>query len=299
MFRSRDLTATGAAGRAGATLTEVRKRYGRGRWVLDGVTLAVPPGQITVIAGNNGSGKSTLLRIAAGAAAPTSGTAERPRNGTAYSPERLPASSPLSARCYLDHMGRLRGLGAAETRRRGTELCERLDLQPGPDVRIGTLSKGNAQKVALAQALLTPPQLLVLDEPCSGLDGDAIGAVIDLVGRAARDGAAVVVSTHAVDAFAGAHTAYELAGGTVRPAAVPATAQPVAGPMLLVLRSVGRTVGGGADPDDLAGWPEVESVEAAAGVARVITRAGDDVLRRALAAGWSLVEAGPVSEREP
>ena len=84
-------------------------------------------------------------------------------------PERLPGRLRLTPRQYLAHMGRIRGAGPDQVAARADELLTRLALAPGPDVPIGTLSRGNAQKVALAQALLAPVRLLVLDEPYGGL----------------------------------------------------------------------------------------------------------------------------------
>jgi ABC-type multidrug transport system ATPase subunit len=147
-------------------LEGVRKRFGRAEpWVLDGIDATFAAGAVTLVVGGNGSGKSTLLRTVVGASAPTRGRVLRPAGPAAYVPERLPAELRMTARQYVRHMGRLRGLPAPAVTARAEELFERLGLRPGPDVPVGELSKGNSQKVALTQALLAPTALLVLDEP--------------------------------------------------------------------------------------------------------------------------------------
>ncbi|MFF9490652.1 ATP-binding cassette domain-containing protein [Streptomyces sp. NPDC014676] len=111
---------------------------------------------------------------------------------------------------YLTHMGRVRGLSAFAARARGHHLLERLSLVGGRHASLRTLSKGNAQKVALAQALPVRPDLLVLDEPWSGLDASAHGVLAEIIDeRVARGGAVVftdhreaITETHASGAYA-------------------------------------------------------------------------------------------------
>jgi ABC-type Mn2+/Zn2+ transport system ATPase subunit len=297
------------------TADRVRKRYGRrGRWVLDGVDLTVPAGAVTVVAGGNGSGKTTLLQVLAGASLPTAGRVHGRPPAVAYVPERLPAHGPMTAAEYLGHLGRIRRLPADTVRTRSAELFDLLALAPGPDVPVASLSKGNAQKVALAQAFLAPVGLLLLDEPQAGLDQPARRALGDLVRQACRRGAAVVVSAHRPDAAlaglaagaadnaaagaayaagaAGAAdnigAAYELAGGRLRPVAVPVER----GPGLYLLL---EAVAAGASVQDLAADPRVRVLEHRPPYCRVAAAAGhaDAVLLAALAAGWSLREAGP------
>jgi ABC-type multidrug transport system ATPase subunit len=178
-------------------LRGVSKRYGpRGQPVLVDVDLDLAPGEITAITGGNGSGKSTLLRVLVGASRPSSGTVTgRPRQ-IGYVPERFPSDERLTARSYLAHMGRLRGLSTRDASGRARDLMEQLALAGGMDTALRRLSKGNLQKVALAQALLVPPRLLVLDEPWSGLDVSAHGALADIMAEVASDGAVVVFTDH-------------------------------------------------------------------------------------------------------
>ncbi|GAB3497051.1 ATP-binding cassette domain-containing protein [Amycolatopsis cihanbeyliensis] len=195
-------------------LVGVGKRYGRADPVLDDVDLDVGAGQVLGIVGGNGSGKSTLLRVLAGISRPTRGRRTgSPRTG--YLPDRFPAATArMSALAYLRHMGRTSGLSGARATARGTELLRALALVGDPSGPMRELSKGNAQKVGLAQALLPEPELLVLDEPLSGLDTSAYGVFGDLVAGFAARGGSVVFSAHRPEqAQAHATETFRLAGG--------------------------------------------------------------------------------------
>jgi ABC-2 type transport system ATP-binding protein len=254
------------------TLREVRKRYGRGPWVLAGIDLALPPGATTVLLGANGSGKSTLLRIAAGASAPTSGSVAGRPAAVGYLPERWTGPPRLTTAVYLRHMARLRGVPLS----RVDDLVDRLAPRPGPDARLDTLSKGNRQKVALAQAFLAPAGLLVLDEPYGGLDEPAAAELTALLTESRSDGAAVLISAHGLDRYGSVRTVREIAAGTLRePAERPS--------MRLLLAPLD-----GADEAPVAALAQVEWD---AGRLRVRTDDADRVLRVALAAGWSLRHA--------
>ncbi|MFE6869741.1 ATP-binding cassette domain-containing protein [Kitasatospora sp. NPDC057692] len=186
----------------------VGKRYGRGPWILREVDLRLAPGEVLAVLGANGSGKSTLLRILAGLTRPTTGRLTGPattrRAAVGYVPDRFTAHERLTAAAYLTHLGRIRGLSTAAARRRAGQLLDRLALVGGPDAALRTLSKGNAQKVALAQALLVPPDLLVLDEPWSGLDASAHTVLAELIAETAAEGGSVVFTDHR-EALAEAH----------------------------------------------------------------------------------------------
>lgn len=181
---------------AGSSFSGITKRFSkRGPWVLRGIDLELQPGSTTVIVGGNGSGKSTLLRIGAGVSWPNDGTALLP-DRIGYVPERLAARTKFTGAEYLVHMGRIKGLGAGVINTRSRELLQRLDLQPGPDEPIESLSKGNRQKLVIAQAFLGPVELLVLDEPFSGLDPVAHTALGELTNEAREGSTAVLVSSH-------------------------------------------------------------------------------------------------------
>ncbi|MFE0332027.1 ATP-binding cassette domain-containing protein [Streptomyces sp. NPDC003753] len=194
----------------------VGKRYGRGPWILSDVDMEVSTGDVLAVVGGNGSGKSTLLRILVGLSRPTSGTVSGRPPHIGYVPDRFTPQDRISAISYLTHMGRIRGMSAAAARARAAHLLERLSLVGGQDASLRTLSKGNAQKVALAQALLVQPELLVLDEPWSGLDASAHGVLAELIDEVAAQGGAVVFTDHR-EAITETHAggAYAISDGQV------------------------------------------------------------------------------------
>ncbi|MEV4638312.1 ATP-binding cassette domain-containing protein [Actinoplanes sp. NPDC049548] len=173
---------------------QVHFRYARrGGWTLREVDATVEPGATVVVLGRNGAGKSTLLQLAAGVLRPVRGAVRHRPRVVGWVPERFPADQPFTARQYLCAMAALRGLrGAAEVDR----WIERLGLGEHAHTRLNALSKGTAQKVGLAQALLVPPGLLVLDEPWEGLDAQARTLVPQLVAEVTAAGGAVLVSDH-------------------------------------------------------------------------------------------------------
>jgi ABC-2 type transport system ATP-binding protein len=151
-------------------LEAVGKRYGiRQPWVVRGVTAELPAGRLIRVSGRNGSGKSTLLRVVAGVSLPSAGKVTgRPHTG--YVPERFPGGLPFSGREYLLHLARVHGLRGDEARRRVGQWLERLGAAGYADQSLRTMSKGMCQKMAIAQALLPSPGLLILDEAWTGLD---------------------------------------------------------------------------------------------------------------------------------
>jgi ABC-2 type transport system ATP-binding protein len=180
-------------------IEDVWVRYRRsGPWVLQGVHASVAAGEIVVVSGGNGAGKSTLLRLAAGLLAPSRGrVVDRPAT-VGWAPERFPAGQPFTVLDYLTALGRIR-LGSGSTAVVGRAVdswIERLGLTAFRDVKLPELSKGTAQKVGLAQALLIMPQLLILDEPWEGLDAAARDLVPEIVVEVAAAGGAVLVSDH-------------------------------------------------------------------------------------------------------
>ncbi|MGW7574579.1 ABC transporter ATP-binding protein [Streptomyces sp. NPDC054765] len=215
-------------------LDGVGRRYGvRGPWVLREVQLDVPAGALLRIEGSNGSGKSTLLRLLAGIDRPSTGRITgRPRS--AYVPERFPAELPFTALGYLTHLGRIHGLRGPEAARRATEWLERFGAAGHARTRLAELSKGTSQKVAVAQALLAEPGLLVLDEAWTGLDRSAREVLDRAVAERVADGGTVVFVDHDPQRLAGAADArYRVADGRLsagaesgpaaEPAAVPGT----------------------------------------------------------------------------
>jgi ABC-type multidrug transport system ATPase subunit len=172
-------------------------RYGRrSGWVLTDVDASLEPGGVAVVLGGNGAGKTTLLSAAAGLLRPERGNVlERPAT-VGWVPERFPATQPYSVRRYLTGMARIRGLRDDGAARAIDEWADRLRLAPYLDARLAEISKGTAQKVGLAQALLDPPGLLVLDEPWEGLDAATREQVPAIIAEIRERGGSVLVSDH-------------------------------------------------------------------------------------------------------
>ncbi|GAA1374113.1 ATP-binding cassette domain-containing protein [Streptomyces beijiangensis] len=163
--------------------------------MLRGVDLDLPPHTVVRVEGVNGSGKSTLLRLLAGIDTPTEGSLTgRPR--TAYVPERFPAALPFTATGYLLHLGRIHGLGRAAAQSAATEWLERFGITEYARTPLTRLSKGTSQKIAVAQALLAAPELLILDEAWTGLDTAARATLDGAVAERVAAGATAVFVDH-------------------------------------------------------------------------------------------------------
>ena len=276
-------------------LAQVTKRYRwKGPWVLAGADLTLDRGTSTAIAGDNGSGKSTLLRIAAGVTSPSGGRAAVPHR-VGYTPERQAARCPFTARQYLFHMGRLRGLDAPSIAAGTDELLGRFDVRPGRDVSWNTLSKGNRQKVVLAQAFLGRPDLIVLDEPDTGLDDGGRDVLGRLMTESTDAGSTVLISRHAQFRTAETTHRYRLVAGRLvaDEPSTPEALAPGAPWRRIELSPPDRRT----PPDDLTRLEGVRSWagDASASVIVLIVAAGyaDDVLRAALHRGWSVRAVGP------
>ncbi|MFE0101981.1 ATP-binding cassette domain-containing protein [Streptomyces sp. NPDC059009] len=218
-------------------LEKAGRRYGLGGpWVLRGVDLAVRGGTLVRFEGANGTGKSTLLRLLAGIDAPSEGRVTgRPR--TAYVPERFPAALPFTATGYLTHLGRVHGLGAAAAERAAGEWLERFGAASYAGTPLSELSKGSSQKVAVAQALLGEPELLVLDEAWTGLDAAARDELDRAVAERTAAGGAVVFVDHDPRRLAGAPDATYVISGTglnPRTSSESSAAGPAPGPVTVI-----------------------------------------------------------------
>lgn len=176
------------------------KRYGRTVAVQD-LDLALHPGEVVGFLGPNGAGKTTVLRVLTGALQPSSGLATvmgfdpfrdpvRAHRNLGYLPGDLHLPLHMTGRQFLDFVMDLRG-DCAPDRERLVSVLE-VPLQP----RIGSLSKGNRQKIGVVQALMSRPRVLLLDEPSSGLDPLAQEVLDAEIRRTAERGAAVLLSSH-------------------------------------------------------------------------------------------------------
>ena len=167
------------------------------------VDLSIERGEAVVLRGPNGAGKSTLLRIVATALSPTYGGGsvlgfdlatgrEEIRRRSELLTHRTRLYEELSARENLELFADLLGI----SRVRVGEALERVALDDVADERVRTFSAGMRQKVAVARAIVRDPELLLLDEPTTGLDTAARQAVDDMMLRASREGRTLVIATH-------------------------------------------------------------------------------------------------------
>jgi len=179
------------------------KSYGRTP-ALQGVSFDVAPGEIFGLLGPNGAGKSTLIRILMDIIRPDEGQVRifgHPRtrddlDRLGYLPEERGLYTKLSVIDVMTYFGALKGLSRAEARRRGLEWLVKVDLPDVASWKIQRLSKGMSQKVQIAAALLSDPELCVMDEPTTGLDPVNVRLVQDLLIERRKAGRTTILSTH-------------------------------------------------------------------------------------------------------
>src|SRR5210317_373975 len=182
-------------------LKNISKNYGAQK-ALNEVTLTIEKGQITGLLGPNGAGKSTLMKIITGAILPTSGTAVvngvdvvafplQVQQSLGYLPEHNPQYLELYVREYLEYVAQLYKVD----KKRIPTVIEQTVLGPEQHKKIGSLSKGYRQRVGLAAALIPDPEVLILDEPTTGLDPAQLIEIRDLLKNIATD-KTVLFSTH-------------------------------------------------------------------------------------------------------
>ncbi|WP_280497352.1 zinc ABC transporter ATP-binding protein AztA [Nocardia asiatica] len=183
-------------------VAEVTAGY-RGRPVLHQVSATIPGGQVTALVGPNGSGKSTLLGVLAGVIAPTAGTVNREhlrRPAFVVQHSGVPATLPITVRETVA-MGRWAHRGAWRRLTRQdhavVRAClDRMDIADLAERRLDTLSGGQRQRALLAQALAQESDLLLLDEPTTGLDAAAQQEIDDAIRGVGTQGVTVVHATH-------------------------------------------------------------------------------------------------------
>jgi ABC-2 type transport system ATP-binding protein len=187
-------------------LDDLRRSYGE-TVALDGLSFAVGAGQLFGFVGPNGAGKTTAMRIVLGVLEADGGevrwkgrpvdTAARTRFG--YMPEERGLYPKMRVADQLVHLARLHGVPAAGARAAAAEWLERLGLGEVADRRTETLSLGNQQRAQLGAALVHDPELLVLDEPFSGLDPVGVDVLSEVLRERARAGVPVVFSSHQLE----------------------------------------------------------------------------------------------------
>ena len=184
-------TTAGAALRADG----VSKRYGA-RAALRDVSFAAGRGELVALIGPNGAGKTTLLQIAAGALAPSEGTVSLPPEQVGWVPQQPALYSKLSVAENLRLFARLEKVPDAEAA--VASMLEQTDLAARAGDEVGRLSGGNRQRINIAIGLLRSPAALLLDEPSASLDPRQRERLWGFIGGLAREGTAVVYSTHDV-----------------------------------------------------------------------------------------------------
>jgi ABC-2 type transport system ATP-binding protein len=236
-------TARADAGLVAWGATAACVRYGR-TVALSDVTLSVPAGQVTAVVGGDGAGKSTLLRCLAGALAPDSGEIVRPpKERTGY----LPASSGIYPDLTVLENLDFRAQGYGMSRRlaidRAAEYLDRAGLAGAADRLAGQLSGGMRQKLAVIAAMLHQPELIVLDEPTTGVDPVSRSGLWWLIASAAAEGCAVVLATTYLDEAERCASVLALDAGQALAAG---TAEEIVAAMPGSLRAVAARPGGDA-----------------------------------------------------
>lgn len=172
-------------------IEHINKSFGK-QQVLKDVCLEIPAGQVVGLLGPNGAGKSTLMKILIGLWKADSGQVSVPAR-IGYLPENNPLYEEMYVVEYLSFMAQMTQIG--DCRLKIDDLIEKVGLTPERHKHIRELSKGYRQRVGLAQALLGDPQLLILDEPTTGLDPNQLVEIRALIRSLGKD-RTVILSTH-------------------------------------------------------------------------------------------------------
>jgi ABC-2 type transport system ATP-binding protein len=192
-----------------AELRGVSKRFGD-RLALDNLSLTVNEGEVFGLLGPNGAGKTTAVRLLCGLIPPSEGTVLlgdcdvgrdplNARRRLGFVPDGAPLYPNLSPRQHLQLVGRLHGMEESALARELERLLEGLELGDRMDDPVGEFSRGMRQKTALACALVHRPDLLILDEPLSGLDAPTAAVFKELLRGWADQGGAVLYTSHMLD----------------------------------------------------------------------------------------------------
>ncbi|WP_255191156.1 ABC transporter ATP-binding protein [Natronobeatus ordinarius] len=181
----------------------LRKEYG-GFVAVEGSSFAVDRGEVFGVVGPNGAGKTTTLKTLAGLIEPTEGTATvagypagdpEMQRRLGFLPEESPLYEEMTARSYLHFFADLYAVSRDVASERIETALDRLELEHR-DRRIGNMSKGMKRKVAIARALVNDPDVLIFDEPASGLDPLTTNYVVEFTRELAEEGKTIVFSAH-------------------------------------------------------------------------------------------------------
>lgn len=180
------------------------RTYEGGVTALKDLTLNIEPGMSFGLLGENGAGKSTLVRLIMGFILPTRGKlsvlgerkVSRAHARIGYLHERPYVELRFSAKKYLTYMARLSGLWSQQASSRIAEVLEMVDLSAAADEKLATYSKGMLQRLCIAQALLSDPEFLILDEPTGGLDPYSQWAVRQIIANLRKRGKTLLICSH-------------------------------------------------------------------------------------------------------
>lgn len=190
-------------------IVDLKKSYGV-KEILKGINLDIFPGQVIGYIGPNGAGKSTTVKILTGLIEDFTGTVEV--NGIniqedplavkallGYVPENAELYDVLTPMEYLDFVGKLYGMEDNVIQERSLKLLAAFGLESNVNNRMDTFSKGMRQKVLLISGIIHNPQIIVLDEPLSGLDANAVIFVKELISLLAKEGKTIFYCSHMMD----------------------------------------------------------------------------------------------------
>ncbi|MFQ5857041.1 MAG: ATP-binding cassette domain-containing protein [Anaerolineae bacterium] len=186
-------------------VTNLTKRYRR-KTAVEDITFEVRRGEILGLLGPNGAGKSTIIKILCGLASPTSGSASvngfdchrqsvEAHHSLGYVPEVVNIYGEMTATQFLQYSARFYDMSPDERSHRVGEVLEQVGLTSAADIRVRTYSRGMRQRLALASALVHSPEVLILDEPTTGLDPIGTRDLRDLI-RSLRGRTTVLFSSH-------------------------------------------------------------------------------------------------------
>ena len=184
----------------------ISRSYGR-HVIVDDVSFHVSPGRMLALLGPNGCGKSTTLKVLSGAIEASAGSftvdgqpggSDGARRATGYVPDTRGVFPRLTGGEHLELAARLHH--AADWRGRADELVQRLALDEVVDLPAGAYSHGQSRRLSMAMALVARPPLLLVDEPFDGVDLEGVDTITELLVEARADGAAIVLTTHLLDA---------------------------------------------------------------------------------------------------
>ncbi|HEY2038334.1 MAG TPA: ATP-binding cassette domain-containing protein, partial [Edaphobacter sp.] len=174
---------------------------------VEGLSLTIEPGTMFGLLGPNGSGKTSSIRMMIGMTVPDSGTvrlfdqpfSRKLLNRVGYLPEERGLYKKMKVLDQLTFLGQLHGLKEADSRKRSRDWCERLQITEAIDKKTEELSKGMQQKIQFIAALLHEPELIIMDEPFSGLDPVNAALLMDTLVDLRKQGKTILFSTHRMD----------------------------------------------------------------------------------------------------